>query len=121
MLTALASIKVCLLDSVLVDCPIQLLFMSMQNKSNIGGNIPFPDKGSEFVRGEVKSVEVGQAVLALDLVHSELDLAESVVLILAIMLLLLSNRGIYICISNQDFRCLSPSGDRPERTRRYGP
>lgn len=44
--------------------------------------LPLADKGAELVRGEVKTVEVGQAVLALDLVDPELDLAESVVLIL---------------------------------------
>jgi hypothetical protein len=44
--------------------------------------LPLSDEGSEFVRGEVETVEVGQAVLSLDLVDTELDLAESVVLIL---------------------------------------
>ena len=44
--------------------------------------MPLSDEGSEFVRGEVETVEVGQAVLALNLVDTELDLAESVVLIL---------------------------------------
>ena len=44
--------------------------------------LPFSDEGSEFVRGEVETVEVGQAVLALNLIDTELDLAESVVLIL---------------------------------------
>lgn len=44
--------------------------------------MPLADKGSELVGGEVEAVEVGQAVLALDLVHTELDFAESVVLIL---------------------------------------
>lgn len=44
--------------------------------------LPLADKGAELVRGEVESVEVGQAVLALDFVDSELDLAERVVLIL---------------------------------------
>ena len=43
--------------------------------------LPLSDEGSEFVGGEVETVEVGQAVLALDLVDAELDLAESVVLI----------------------------------------
>lgn len=44
--------------------------------------MPFADEGAELVRGEVETVEVGQAVLALDLVDAELDLAESVVLVL---------------------------------------
>jgi len=44
--------------------------------------LPLSDEGAEFVRGEVETVEVGQTVLALNLVDAELDLAESVVLIL---------------------------------------
>lgn len=44
--------------------------------------MPLADEGAKLVGGEVETVEVGQAVLALDLVDSELDLAESVVLIL---------------------------------------
>lgn len=44
--------------------------------------LPLADKRSQLVRREVQAVEVRQAVLALDLVHSELDLAESMVLIL---------------------------------------
>lgn len=43
--------------------------------------LPLADKGTELVGGEVKTVEVGQTVLALDLVDAELDLAEGVVLI----------------------------------------
>lgn len=44
--------------------------------------LPLADEGAELVGGEVETVEVGQAVFALDLVDAELDLAESVVLIL---------------------------------------
>ena len=44
--------------------------------------MPLADEGAELVGGEVETVEVGQAVLALDLVDAELDLAESVVLVL---------------------------------------
>lgn len=44
--------------------------------------LPLADKGSQLIGCEVETVEVGQAVLALDLVDSELDLAEGVVLIL---------------------------------------
>jgi hypothetical protein len=45
-------------------------------------SLPLADKGSELVGGEVETVEVGQAVLALNLIDSELDLAEGVLLIL---------------------------------------
>lgn len=44
--------------------------------------LPFADEGAELVRGKVHAVEVGQAVLALDLVNTELDLAERLLLIL---------------------------------------
>jgi hypothetical protein len=44
--------------------------------------LPLADEGGELVVGEVETVEVGQAVLALDLVDAQLDLAEAVVLIL---------------------------------------
>lgn len=45
-------------------------------------SLPLADEGAELVGGEVEAVEVGQAVLALDLVDTELNLTESVVLIL---------------------------------------
>lgn len=44
--------------------------------------LPLADERAELVGGEVKAVEVGQAVLALDFVDTELDLAEGVVLVL---------------------------------------
>jgi hypothetical protein len=44
--------------------------------------LPLSDERSEFVRGKVETVEVGQTVLSLNLIDTELDLAESVVLIL---------------------------------------
>ena len=40
------------------------------------------DEGSKLVRGEVHAVEVGEAVLALDLVDAKLDFAEVLLLIL---------------------------------------
>jgi hypothetical protein len=44
--------------------------------------LPLADEGAELVGGEVEAVEIGQAVLALHLVDAQLDLAESVILIL---------------------------------------
>ena len=44
--------------------------------------LPLANKRAQLVRGEVETVEVGQAVLALNLVDPELDLAERVVLVL---------------------------------------
>jgi hypothetical protein len=44
--------------------------------------LPLADEGAELVGGEVEAVEVGQAVLALDLVDTKLDLAERVVLVI---------------------------------------
>ena len=44
--------------------------------------LPLSDEGSELVGCEVETVEVGQAVLALDLIDPKSDLAEGMVLIL---------------------------------------
>jgi len=44
--------------------------------------LPFSDERSQLVGCEVETVEVGQAVLSLNLIDSELDLSERVVLIL---------------------------------------
>jgi hypothetical protein len=51
---------------------------------NVGFNqrLPLANQRPELVRGEVEAVEVGQAVLALDFVDSEFDLAERMVLVL---------------------------------------
>lgn len=45
-------------------------------------SLPLAHERTELVGCEVESVEVGQAVLSLHLVHPQLDLAESVVLVL---------------------------------------
>lgn len=44
--------------------------------------MPLADQGPQLVGCEVETVEVRQAVLSLHLIDTELDLAESVVLIL---------------------------------------
>lgn len=44
--------------------------------------LPLADERAELVRGEVHAVEVGQAVLALDVVDAELDLAERLLVVL---------------------------------------
>jgi hypothetical protein len=54
----------------------------LDNDVGLDEGLPLADERAELVRGEVETVEVGQAVLALDLVDAELDLAERVVLIL---------------------------------------
>ncbi|KAJ6121234.1 40S ribosomal protein S3aE [Penicillium sp. IBT 18751x] len=40
----------------------------------------FMDQGAQLIGSEVQAVEVGQAVLALNLIHTELNRTESVVL-----------------------------------------
>lgn len=54
----------------------------LDNDVGLDEGLPLADERAELVGGEVESVEVGQAVLALDLVDAELHLAEGVVLIL---------------------------------------
>lgn len=44
--------------------------------------LPLADQGAQFVGGEVKTVEVGQAVLALNLIDPQAHLAESMLLVL---------------------------------------
>ena len=44
--------------------------------------LPLSDERSQLVGCEVETVEVGQAILSLDLIHPELDLSECVILIL---------------------------------------
>lgn len=60
----------------------EVLVGRLDSDVGLDQGLPLADKGSQLVGCEVKTVEVGQAVLALDLVDSELNLAESVVLIL---------------------------------------
>lgn len=43
--------------------------------------LPLADERTEFVRGEVHAVEVGKAVLSLDILNLQLDFAERVLLI----------------------------------------
>lgn len=44
--------------------------------------LPLSDEGSQLVGCEVETVEVGETILSLDLIDTELDLSECVVLIL---------------------------------------
>lgn len=60
----------------------EVLVVRLDGDVGLDQGLPLADKRSQLVGCEVETVEVGQAVLALDLVDSELDLAESVVLIL---------------------------------------
>jgi hypothetical protein len=54
---------------------------SLHGDVGLNERLPLADQGAQLVGGEVQAVEVGQAVLALDLIHTKLDLAESVVLV----------------------------------------
>lgn len=47
-----------------------------------GSYLPLADHRAELVRSHVHTVKVGKAVLALDLVNSQLDLAERILLVL---------------------------------------
>lgn len=59
----------------------EVVISGLHSDIGLDQGLPFADKGTELVSGEVKTVEVGQTVLALDLVDAELDLTEGVVLI----------------------------------------
>ena len=45
-------------------------------------SLPLAHEGSQLVRGEVEAVEVGQAVLALHFVDTELDFSKGMVFVL---------------------------------------
>jgi hypothetical protein len=60
----------------------EVVIGGLDDDVGLNERLPLADEGAELVGGEVEAVEVGQAVLALDLVDAELDLAEGVVLVL---------------------------------------
>lgn len=59
----------------------EVVISGLHGDIGLDEGLPLADQGAQLVGGEVQAVEVGQAVLALDLIHAELDLAEGVVLI----------------------------------------
>lgn len=60
----------------------EVVVSSLHGDVSLDQRLPLPDKRAELVGGEVQAVEVGQTVLALDLINAELDLAEGVVLVI---------------------------------------
>jgi len=59
----------------------EVVVSGLHGDVGLNQRLPLANEGAQLVGGEVQTVEVGKAVLALDLIHTELDLAESVVLI----------------------------------------
>lgn len=60
----------------------EVVISGLDRDVGLDKTLPLADKGAELVRGEVETVEVGQAVIALNFVDAETDLAERVILIL---------------------------------------
>jgi len=60
----------------------EVVVSGLDGNVSLNEGLPLADERAELVGSEVETVEVGQAVLALDLIDTELDLAESMVLIL---------------------------------------
>lgn len=60
----------------------EVVIGGLDNNVGFDEGLPFSDEGSQLVGCEVETVEVGEAVLALDLVDPESDLSERMVLIL---------------------------------------
>lgn len=60
----------------------QVVVGGLDGDVGLNQSLPLADQRAQLVRGEVQTVEVGQAVAALDLVDTEADLAERVLLIL---------------------------------------
>ena len=60
----------------------EIVVSGLDSDVGLDQGLPLSDEGSELVRSEIKTVEVSQTVLSLDLIDTELDLSECVVLIL---------------------------------------
>lgn len=60
----------------------QIVVGSLDHNVGLDERLPLADERAQLVGGEVQAVEVGQAVLALDLIDPQLDLAEGMVLVL---------------------------------------
>ena len=59
----------------------EVVVSGLHSDVGLDERLPLANQGTQLVGGEVQAVEVGQTVLALDLIHAELDLTESMVLI----------------------------------------
>lgn len=60
----------------------EVVIGSLDGDVGLNKALPLADEGAELIRREVETVEVGQAVVALDFVDAKTDLAERVILIL---------------------------------------
>lgn len=60
----------------------QIVVGRLHGHVGLNERLPLTDERAQLVGGEVQTVEVGQAVLALNFIHTELDLAEGVVLVI---------------------------------------
>ena len=60
----------------------EVIVSGLDSDVGLDQGLPLSDEGSELVGCEIKTVEVSQAILSLDLIDTELDLSECVVLIL---------------------------------------
>lgn len=62
--------------------PKEIIIGRLHSDIGFDQRLPLAHEGSQFVGCEIKTVEVGQTVLALNLVHTKLNLAESMVFII---------------------------------------
>ena len=60
----------------------EVVVSGLDSDVGLDQGLPLSDEGSELVRSKIKTVEVSQTVLSLDLIDTELDLSECVVFIL---------------------------------------
>lgn len=61
--------------------PEEIIIRRLHGDIGFDQRLPLTHEGSQFVGREIEAVEVGQTVLALNLIHTELNLAESMVFI----------------------------------------
>lgn len=59
----------------------QVIISSLDGDISLDQRLPLANQRAQLVRSEVQSMEVGQTILSLNLIHTELNLAECVVLV----------------------------------------
>ena len=59
----------------------QIIIRRLYRDIGFDEGLPFADQRAQLIGGEVETVEIGEAVLALDFVDAEFDFAEGVVFV----------------------------------------
>lgn len=60
----------------------EVIVSGLDGNVGLDQSLPLAHQGTQLVRGEVQAMKIGKAVFSLNLVHTESDFAECVVLVL---------------------------------------